>query len=170
MRDSPPVAAYVDQLADVMLVPSPPASDSAVKRVISKIVPEMMFGWDPGQLSWEDLLRITEDSSCRDCCADLQSALDCGDEGQALEAVKQLGPNLAPLLKGRIRQPVPWWIWALGPIVIKFGVPGAAIWGEAISIGQFAERSLVWGVNKLRDRVIAARVVDSARVTRGSRG
>jgi hypothetical protein len=172
MRDSPPVGAFVDQLADVMLLPPSRAPESGVKRLLAKFVPEMMFGWDPGQLSWEDLLRITEDNSCRDSCTKLQTALDFGDEYQALEAVKQFGSNLAPLLKGRIKQPVPWWIWALGPIVLKFGVPDVPIWGkansdiwlQALSVGQFAERSLVWGINKLRDRIIAARVVDSAPV------
>jgi hypothetical protein len=161
MPNSPPIGAYVDQVNNVMF--TSPVKSVGVKQHLYQKMPEIPFEWDPADLSWADLLRISEDGRCADARSRLRMAHFQENHEGIIQGVQELGNAIAPLLKGRLKPPVGWWFWALGPVVLRFGLPEAPVLGVALFAGQLGQRSLVWAVNKARDRMIAAGVVESAK-------
>jgi len=161
MANVVPIGAYVDQTADIMLT----GTDNDLspgKQCLNELIPEIPLSFDPGDLSWADLARITNDTKCAEARSTLRAALMTGDQENIASAVRSYADLIAPLIEGRLQSPVGWWIWALGPVLLRFGGPVAPMLGVALFAGQVGERAMVWVVNRLRDRVIAARVVESA--------
>jgi hypothetical protein len=160
MPRSVPLGAYVDRPADLMLAGFD-VSGSSAKKTLDRLIPEIPVVWDPGDLTWDEIVGVVEDHAAGSARLGLKGALLSGAY-ETEEAVRQFANSVAPLVKGRVSAPT-WWIWALGPVAIRFGGPAAPMLGVALLTGLTAEKAMVWALNHLRDRVIAARVVESAK-------
>lgn len=156
---SVPVGAYVDQPADILLVGDSTRLESG--QLESAPGREFRLGWDPGDLDWQDLNEIVEATS--DVRADLHRALLGNDGEHKLHEMRRFADAVASNAPGRLEPPINrWWIWALGGVALRFGGPEAPMLGVAFFAGQAGQDAIVWALNALRDRMIAARVSESA--------
>ena len=160
MPRSVPLGAYIDRPADVMLARFD-VTGSGAKKVMDRVVPEIPVVWDPGDLTWDEIVEIVENGTSGSARLGLKAALLSGAY-ETEDAVRQFANAVAPLVKGRVSAPT-WWIWTLGPVAIRFGGPAAPMLGVSMLTGLAAEKAIVWAINNLRERVIAARVVESAK-------
>ena len=161
MANVVPIGAYVDQTADLML--ESPADDlSPTVRRFTEVIPEIPLTWDPGDLGWDDLLKISEDTKCADARSEMQAALLSADQENITSTIKKYSDSIAPMIKGRLQPPVKPWIWLVGQVIVSFGGPAAPMLRVALVGGQGVQWSLVRAVNNLRDKVIAARIVAAA--------
>ena len=159
--NSVPVGAYVDQTSHVMFT-GDVAQSSAAERIVETLIPEIPFCWNPDDLSWSELSRITNDEACQKARRDIREAEACGDRELLVESLIQLANAIAPIAKGKVQIPERWWIWALGGVLLRFGPPGAPMLGAALYAVQASERIKAWTINELRRQVIAAGVIDAA--------
>ncbi len=162
-----PVGIYVDQQVDFMLAGAETEFGQS-KRLLGKLIPKILLDWDPGELDWTDLVQLTEETGVVEAQSDLRQATLTGESRETEAAVEKFVRMIAPKIKGKLNPPVKQWMWALGGVaggvLIVFGFTeiGTLATTVAIPAAILEQSALVWTVNKLRHRVIAARIVESA--------
>ncbi len=161
MSHSGPIGAYVDQTADIML--KGVDEDLPKPSSLQPLVPEIPIEWDPGDLSWAELDQITSDERSGDARSNLQKALTIPGKEHIETAVMEFAETIAPLVKNKVKRPERWWIWALGGVLIRFGGPAAPMLGVALFAGQAAERGMFWAVRRFGERMMAARILETAK-------